>query len=250
MKDKKALSQKQFYDQYYKVNRIPQQPQGNKKSGIEIFFDDNNIDVEGKTVLEIGCGDGVLTQFLIKKGVSKITAIDISSNAIESLKVNFAKEIKDNKLKMFCSDAIEFMVDDKNHYDVIIGAGILHHISRSTWRAFFASLYLRLKSEGVLVFAPEPNVNGIYFWMWKMASFFYNKIYHIPYDEEVEKGTFDMKPSEIVKTIKSAKFSSVKILSFKVIPYFTLPILPTIDRYLKKVVPGSMAIYMGIIAKK
>jgi 2-polyprenyl-3-methyl-5-hydroxy-6-metoxy-1,4-benzoquinol methylase len=241
--------QKEYYDEFFKVDSMPEKLGDEKETDIEKFLREV-IPINNKSkILEIGCGDGVLTYYLLKKG-AKVTAVDVSSRAIESLKKKFVDEIKNGKLEVFCEDAVEFINRHKEVYEVVMGAGVVHHISSLKWSDLFKGLYNRLRKGGFLVFAPEPNVAGLYFWLWKMAPFFYNRIYHLLYDSEIEKGTFDMKPNKIIESVKSARFKLVEIKPYKIFPNFSSPFLSIIDKKLKKLVPGRMAIYIGITAIK
>ena len=44
--------------------------------------------VEGRTMLDVGCGSGILSVFASKRGALSVTAIDCDSNAIECTKRN------------------------------------------------------------------------------------------------------------------------------------------------------------------
>lgn len=48
-------------------------------------------DQNGKEVLEIGCGTGVLSLFSVFQGAKNITAVDINPIAVENTKENFNK---------------------------------------------------------------------------------------------------------------------------------------------------------------
>ena len=45
---------------------------------------DSKIPVSGKTILDVGCGGGILSESLARKG-AKVTGIDLSDEASEGL---------------------------------------------------------------------------------------------------------------------------------------------------------------------
>lgn len=80
-----------------------------------------------KRVLEIGCGDGVASMNALHEG-AYVTAIDISPKSIDFL-IEQAKEAQlDHHLDARVMDAhqLEFA---NNSFDLVIGNGILHHLS-------------------------------------------------------------------------------------------------------------------------
>ncbi len=76
-----------------------------------------NMDLTGKTVLDMGCGTGVLAILASMKGAIGITAIDIDewaySNAVENARLNNIQNITVKQ------GGAELLVKDKNMYDVI-----------------------------------------------------------------------------------------------------------------------------------
>lgn len=77
------------------------------------------LDLENKSVLEIGSGSGLLSLLMAKKN-SKVTAIDISVEAVENTKLNYElnKKLLYNNLKITKSDLFEDLTNCI--YDVII----------------------------------------------------------------------------------------------------------------------------------
>ncbi|MBN2771306.1 MAG: methyltransferase domain-containing protein, partial [Spirochaetes bacterium] len=239
--------QKSFYDDYYALTS--RGTLGDfKKVFVMKALKLTPID-HGSKVLEIGCGDGTLTGFLLKAGAF-VTAVDISKNAISGLKKKYAHEIKSGKLKAYCSDAVKFMTGKTLKFDTVTGAGLIHHIPKSEWEIFFKKIFNSLNKGGSMMFAPEPNAGGLYGIAWRSAPFFYNKIYRIPYDREVEKGTFDMKPKDLEKYIKEAGFHKAEILTYQVIPHFSSGILAKFDYFLSGFIPGRIALYISVSGRK
>lgn len=69
-----------------------------------------------KKGVEIGCGSGFLTKYILakSKNIEQFLAIDINPNAIKSVEDN----IHDNRLDVHCGDGIEKIKNEK--YDLIV----------------------------------------------------------------------------------------------------------------------------------
>ena len=82
------------------------------------------IDWTGQRVLDVGCGDGVFTMELFRRGkLSHITGIDLSSNAITAAT---ARVRNADATFAVCSGAqLPF---DRDSFDVVQFRGVLHHM--------------------------------------------------------------------------------------------------------------------------
>lgn len=85
------------------------------------FFIDNIL--QGEKVLDIGCGNGMLTYDIAEKA-DEVTGIDISKKNIETAK------------KKFNRDNLHFIIEDatclklENNFDVIVLSNVLEHIKK------------------------------------------------------------------------------------------------------------------------
>jgi 2-polyprenyl-3-methyl-5-hydroxy-6-metoxy-1,4-benzoquinol methylase len=82
-----------------------------------------NIPIEAKTLIDVGCGDGVYTQELSERYPQfKIIGIDAAEKAIVIAKKNYPK------IDFLLADVTERFLADK-FFDVAVIRGLLHHTS-------------------------------------------------------------------------------------------------------------------------
>jgi SAM-dependent methyltransferase len=248
VKDNKEI-QKKFYDKAFEKECVWSDASFSESTK---YFTDRFIDVaikpESKKILEIGCGNGLLTFFLLKKE-KNITAIDISKEAIKNIQEQFSKEIGERKLRLVCGDIISFLDNCEEKFDVIIGSGIIHHIEKKDWPELFSFAFEKLNPGGVFACGPEPNAGGIYRVCWRFAGFFY-KLFGMDYDWEVERGTLNIIPRVLESELKKAGFHNSEVLSFQFVPHFRLEILTAIDKKIINYVKGKFSLYIIVKGEK
>lgn len=210
----------------------------------------DSLQLDGIKVMEMGCGDGYLTKFLLKRPILELYSVDISDEAIKNMQNNFRDYVDKGVLRLHCSDLITYLEKNEDKYNLIIGSGILHHIEKNNWDRLFNLCYERLNSGGFLVFSPEPNASGPFRFFWKFAGFFYNKVFKIDFNEEAEIGIYDMKTSAILSGLKKALFSDVMILPYKVFPSFRSHLIFQLNKFLNIDGLGKISTYITIKAKK
>jgi O-antigen biosynthesis protein len=106
--------------------------------------------VNGKTVLDIACGDGYGTKML-SKTAKEITGVDLSGQTIQ--KLNKANT-PDSKITFICSDAIHFLRTEKKQYKVIVSFETIEHLIE--YKLFVHLLNERLSPGGTLLLS-TPN---------------------------------------------------------------------------------------------
>ena len=102
-------------------------------------------------ILDLGCGSGNDTLYLINKG-KKVISCDQSSNAIKNIKKNFP-EVYDTK----CFDMLDGMPFKDNTLDVIIADLCLHYFKEKDTIMILKELRRILSMNGHLIF----RVNSI-----------------------------------------------------------------------------------------
>lgn len=86
--------------------------------------------LDGKRVLEVGCGMGMHSE-LLKRAGAKLTSIDLSATSIEATTARFRHKQLDGDIRKMDAEALEFGDDE---FDFVWSWGVIHH-SESTARA-------------------------------------------------------------------------------------------------------------------
>lgn len=88
-----------------------------------------SFNFNGKTVLDVGCGDGTYTLEFPLLGVNSILGLDPAETAIETAKMKALERGLDNKVKFDVGNI--YNLEDyiaNNKLDCIILRGVLHHV--------------------------------------------------------------------------------------------------------------------------
>lgn len=105
-------------------------------------------------VLEVGCGNGILTQFIgkiVTNGLVK--GVDISAETIEGLKVQFAGN---KNLAFAVTDMHDYQ--DNETYDFIVFPDVLEHIPLEYHAGIFKSLpKITHKNSVIFINIPHPR---------------------------------------------------------------------------------------------
>ena len=120
-------------------------------------------DVDGKNVLDLGCGSGVYAKYLLDKGAT-VTSIDSSSEMIDIIKEKFG-----NKLKAYVQDlSIGLPKETSESFDIVICPLMVHYIDDLSY--LFSDIRRVLKNDGFFFFSThhpivdfEFTISGNYF---------------------------------------------------------------------------------------
>ncbi|MDD1706008.1 MAG: 16S ribosomal RNA methyltransferase A [Methanoregulaceae archaeon] len=92
------------------------------------------IELEGRLVLEIGPGEGILTKELLDRG-ARVNAVEIDPSLVEELTLFFADEIEEGRLAVFQGDAVRC---DLPPFDVVVSNLPYSASSKITFRLLAA----------------------------------------------------------------------------------------------------------------
>lgn len=137
-----------FFKEY---SKMPRSREGLKAAGewhqLRLLFPS----VEGKCVLDLGCGYGWHCKFLSEKGAKRVLGIDLSRKMIEKAEsLNMASCIE------YRVCGIEEYEYPENMWDCVISNLALHYIGDI--EAVFQKVYRTLKAGGVFIFNIEHPV--------------------------------------------------------------------------------------------
>ncbi|MEK7062994.1 MAG: rRNA adenine dimethyltransferase family protein, partial [Patescibacteria group bacterium] len=93
---------------------------------------------KGDTVLEVGPGEGGLTEFLLEKS-KKVIAVEKDAKLVEFLKQKFKKEIISNKLQIIEGDILEFPLMGIFKGNYILVGNIPYYITGAIFKKFLES---------------------------------------------------------------------------------------------------------------
>lgn len=147
-------------------------------------------EVNGKNVLDIGCGNGVLSVYLAKMG-GRVTAIDNSLTAI----TNTRALAKMNQVNSFI-EAQRADVKELNNlgksFDVVVGKFILHHIE--PFNVFSEILFNITRKRGRGIFFENNSRNPILIFL---RTFFAGR-FGIPKYGDIAEYPFEPREIEIL----------------------------------------------------
>jgi len=109
----------------------------------------SQLDFKGKTVLDLGCGTGILSIFAIKLGAGIVTAIDIEEPSVENAEENLVlNEIKAEVLL----GSVEVVTG--RQFDIVLA-----NINRNTIMMLMADMISNIKENGTVLFSGFLETN-------------------------------------------------------------------------------------------
>jgi SAM-dependent methyltransferase len=119
--------------------------------------------IQGRRVLEVGCGEGWDCRKFLEWGASEVHGIDLSSAMLA-----VARGHETPRLKFFEHDLHQPW---PHTYDVIVGRSVLHHLD---YRVILDALYERNLSPGGQMVFVEPLGDGLLMRLyWSLGSRFH-----------------------------------------------------------------------------
>lgn len=112
-------------------------------------------DLEGKKVLDLGCGSGERCMEYVQHGASKVVGIDISEKMLEAAKKNYS----DPKIT-YMNMPMEDIGNIDETFDVVISSLALHYVE--DYEGVVKNVYRLLSDGGIFLFSQEHPVNTCY----------------------------------------------------------------------------------------
>jgi ubiquinone/menaquinone biosynthesis C-methylase UbiE len=141
--------------------------------------------IDNKKILEIGSGEGRITEYLIEPS-NKIFAIDIDNEKLEKAKEKLSK-FKNLKLLIGSGEKIDVLKFNYNFFDIAVFSMSLHHLKNITVAP--SKVYDVLKEHGYLLIL-EPFPDGE---VYQVVSFYKNET------KKIEKVIKNIKKSNFIK---------------------------------------------------
>jgi ubiquinone/menaquinone biosynthesis C-methylase UbiE len=107
--------------------------------------------LNGKTVLDLGCGNGQFAKYCVDNGATKVTAVDISKNMIEQANI----ENKHKKIEYICTP-IEDLELKNQKFDIIISSLTTHYID--DYKGLIEKVTSLLHRDGEFIFSTEHPI--------------------------------------------------------------------------------------------
>lgn len=100
---------------------------------------------QGQSVLDVGCGVGMLTEHMVERYGMVATGVDI-----DPAQIHEARERTQHidSVNFYVNDAVDLQFED-NRFDVVMAFKALHHVPE--WRVAFNEMLRVLKPNGHLV---------------------------------------------------------------------------------------------------
>lgn len=115
------------------------------------FIDD--VDIVGKTILDIGCGYGWLELNLVERGCRRVNGLEYKEGDLFTAK----KYITNDSILFDTGSAIAIPYED-NYFDTVISFEVIEHIPKNTEEKMFSEVQRVLKNNGKF-YISTPNDN-------------------------------------------------------------------------------------------
>ena len=106
--------------------------------------------LEGKTILDLGCGAGGMSRYFVENGAKKVVAIDISKNMIEEAKKYDCSNIDYRVLALENLDEIE------EEFDLVFSSLAFHYVE--DFSLLMQNISRLLKKNGILLYSQENPI--------------------------------------------------------------------------------------------
>lgn len=121
----------------------------NAEEDFKRLFQD--IDLKGKTFVDIGSGSGVHSLAALRGGVEHLTALDIDLNSNATTKKTLEENWQDKNYKILNASILDDQTLKGETFDIVYSWGVLHHTG-DMWGAI-ENAAQKVKKDGIFVLA-------------------------------------------------------------------------------------------------
>ena len=175
---------------------------------LRLKYIDSHVPLTGKTVLDVGCGGGILSEGMAGLG-AHVTGIDLSDKALQVAKLH----LLDSKQQVdYRKIAVETLAADQPaHYDVVTCLEMLEHVPDPD--SVIAACASLVKPGGWVFFSTLNRNPKSYLFAIIGAEYVLNML---------PRGTHDyakfLKPSELAQSCRNARLNVVDLIGMNYNP--------------------------------
>ena len=175
---------------------------------VRLNYINNNVLLDGRYVLDVGCGGGILTEALARKG-ARVLGLDASESVIRVARQH-ARE-SGLEIEYSVGSLEDFATENTNRFDVITCMELLEHVPDP--EALLRSCVRLLRYNGHLVLATINRNLKSYLSAILSAEYLFGLL---------PKGTHNyadfIRPSELNRWLRKANFKVLDIRGMRYIP--------------------------------
>ena len=110
-------------------------------------------ELKGRSVLDIGCGEGYCARELMRRGAGDYLGMDLSPKMIEAAQTQEAKD--QYGIEYQVGNVVEYVSD--RQFDLCIAVFLFNYLRKEEMQRVFAKVYESLQSGGAFIFSvPHP----------------------------------------------------------------------------------------------
>ncbi|MHB1301587.1 MAG: bifunctional 2-polyprenyl-6-hydroxyphenol methylase/3-demethylubiquinol 3-O-methyltransferase UbiG [Burkholderiales bacterium] len=176
---------------------------------LRLDYIDRNASLSGKTVLDVGCGGGILSESMAERG-AKVTGIDMSEKALNVAKLHLFESALE--VEYLRAPAEDFAKERPGHYDIVTCMEMLEHVPDP--QGIVAACAELVKPGGHLFFSTLNRNSKSYLYAVLGAEYLLNLL---------PRGTHDyakfIKPSELAHFCRNAHLEVEDLVGMKYDPF-------------------------------
>ncbi len=156
---KAVLSKPQIYNLFSKIV--------GRKGNAGRFVQNAIKPFPGCRILDIGCGTGRILSHL-PDSIGEYEGFDMSASYIEAARTQWKDR---NNCSFFCQKVSDATIEVKEHYDIVLAIGVLHHLTDAEAGDLVRIAHQVLKKKGALItYDPVHEENQHWFAKWFISK--------------------------------------------------------------------------------